>query len=69
MRFTRRRNRSMEFNYPNPNDPTCIQKQNECGFYSMGKCTILNDTRFNRTCPFKKTKEQILEEKKKWSRR
>jgi len=49
--------------------PVCQQKQFTCAFYTEGKCVILNDTKFNRECPFKKTTRQLLEEKEKWSHR
>ena len=69
MRFTRRRIRIMDYKNLTSNSPVCLQQQIGCAFFTQGRCTILNDTRFNRPCPFKKTITQLHEEKEKWSRK
>lgn len=42
----------------------CTQKKNDCIFNYGGDCEVLNDTHFNRPCPF--FKKRVLEKERDW---
>ena len=49
--------------------PECSQNRLDCMSNKKGCCVALNNTKFNKKCPFYKSRAQAEEERKKWSRK
>lgn len=43
--------------YKTDNPQMCVEKKTDCFAYHDGKCVALSDTKFNRPCPFYKTRK------------